>query len=105
MIKEITVQELKKLKDEKADFFLLDVRDQSENDICNLGGYLIPLNELESRLDELDPEEMIIAHCKMGGRSSRAIELLTSKGFKNAYNLKGGIMAWINEIDPNLKKY
>lgn len=105
MIKEITVQELKKMQDEKANFLLLDVRDPFEYDICNLGGHLIPLNDLADRLDELDPEQLIVAHCKMGGRSSRAIEFLTSKGFKNAYNLKGGIMAWINEIDPNLKKY
>lgn len=104
MIKEITVQELKKLKDEKADFFLLDVRDQFEYDISNLGGKLIPLAELPMRLDELDQDKKIIVHCKMGGRSSRATEFLQSQGY-NVFNLKGGLLAWINEVEPQKPKY
>jgi rhodanese-related sulfurtransferase len=104
-MKEITVQELKQLRDEKADFFLLDVREPFEYDICNLGGHLIPLAELPSRLAELDPQQKIIVHCKMGGRSSRATLFLEQHGFNNVSNLQGGLMAWVNEIEPSLKKY
>jgi rhodanese-related sulfurtransferase len=105
MIREITVQELKKLKDENASFFLLDVREQSEYDICHLDGHLIPLNTLPQRLDELDQNQHIIVHCKMGGRSGRAVEFLQQHGFNNAFNLKGGIITWINEIDSSMQAY
>ena len=101
---DITVQELKKLKDEKADFFLLDVRDPFEYDIANLEGHLIPLRELPDRLDELNPEQLIVVHCKMGGRSSQAVAYLQANGFNNVRNLKGGILAWINEIEPGMAK-
>lgn len=104
-MKEITVHELKKMKEENANFFLLDVRDQMEYDICNLGGHLIPLVELPSRLNELDPNQFIVAHCKMGGRSSRAVQFLMQNGFKNVANLKGGIHAWATEIEPGMTKY
>lgn len=105
MITEITVQELKKLQDEKADFTLVDVRDPFEYDICNLGGKLIPLSELPERLDELDPNQLIVTHCKMGGRSSKAAAFLQQHGFHKVVNLKGGILAWANEIDSKLMKY
>lgn len=105
MINEITVQELKKMKDEKADFFLLDVRDQFEYDIANLGGKLIPLINLPAHLSEIDPDQKIVVHCKMGGRSSRAAEYLQQQGYKNVFNLKGGLIAWVNEIDPKMAKY
>lgn len=105
MIKEVTVKELEKMKNENEDFFLLDVRDQFEYDICNLGGHLIPLAELPQRLNELNPDQKIIAHCKGGGRSSRAVEFLQQQGFKDVYNLKGGISAWWKEIDTQMDKY
>ena len=105
MINEITVQELKKLKDENAEFFLLDVRDPFEYEISNLGGHLIPLTELPHRLDEIDQTTpMIIVHCKMGGRSLRAAEFLDQQGFANVYNLVGGLSAWVNEIEPGMPK-
>jgi adenylyltransferase/sulfurtransferase len=102
MIKEITVQELKDLKDTQAEFFLLDVRDQAEHERCNLGGYLIPLRELPQRIFELNANQKIVVHCKMGGRSSQAVNYLEQQGFKNVFNLKGGIQAWVTEIDPTL---
>jgi rhodanese-related sulfurtransferase len=99
---EISVQELKALKDAKTDFFILDVRDPWENEVCNLGGHLIPLAELPDRLTELDRKKMIIVHCQMGGRSSRAVAFLLEQGFQNVRNLRGGIKAWAREIDPNM---
>lgn len=105
MIKEITVQQLKQLMDENAKIFILDVRDPSEYEVCNIGGTLIPLNELPHRLEELDAKAQIIVHCKMGGRSMRAVEFLEGQGFSNVYNLKGGIAAWAKEIDPEMAMY
>lgn len=105
MIKEITVKELKHLKDSNADFCLIDVREPSEYAICNINGKLIPSKELPERLDEIDPEQQIIIHCKGGGRSGRAVEFLQQQGYVNVFNLKGGIMAWIDEIDPGMSRY
>jgi sulfur-carrier protein adenylyltransferase/sulfurtransferase len=105
MINEVSVQELKNLKETGADIFILDVRDQWENDICNLGGHLIPLKELPTRLNELNPNQHIIVHCQMGGRSSRAAAYLQEQGFKQVSNLRGGIKAWATEIDPDMKMY
>jgi rhodanese-related sulfurtransferase len=97
-IPEITVQELQALRDSNADFFLLDVRDKWEHDAENLGGHLIPLTELPERLQELNPNQSIIVHCQMGGRSSRAVAFLLENGFSDVKNLRGGIKAWIHEI-------
>jgi adenylyltransferase/sulfurtransferase len=99
---EITVTELAELKEKKADFQLIDVREPSEYDVSNLGGTLIPIAQLPSRLDELNSNQLIVVHCKGGGRSSRAVAFLLSQGFQNVKNLKGGITAWRNEIDPTL---
>ncbi len=104
-IKEISVQELQARKEANAEFFILDVRDQWEYDICNLGGHLIPLRELPQRLNELNPDQEIIVHCQMGGRSSRAVAFLQEHGFNNVCNLRGGIKAWANEIDLKMKQY
>ncbi len=98
---EITVQQLEALRQSKADFFLLDVRNPDEFAFCNLGGYLLPFNELPQRLHELDPEAHIVIHCHTGGRSQRATHFLLEQGFKKVFNLKGGITAWTNEIDPS----
>ena len=100
-IPEITVQELQALRHSKADFFLLDVRDPWEHEADNLGGHLIPLNELPQRLSELDPKQHIIVHCQMGGRSSKAVAFLLANGFTHVHNLRGGIKEWLREIgDP-----
>lgn len=104
-IPEISVQELQALRQAKADFFLLDVRNPNEYAICHLNGHLIPLVELPLRLDELNPEQRIIVHCHAGGRSARATEFLIQHGFKNVSNLRGGITAWSNEIDSTMPKY
>jgi rhodanese-related sulfurtransferase len=102
---EVSVQELQAMQEAHADFQLVDVRDPWENEICNLGGLLIPIKELPLRITELDPEKHIIVHCQMGGRSSRAALYLLEHGFKNVSNLRGGIKAWATEIDPDMKMY
>lgn len=104
-VPEVSVQELEALRNAKADFMLLDVRNPDEYALCNLGGHLIPFNELPSRLNELNPERQIIIHCHAGGRSRRATEYLLQQGFKKVFNLRGGITAWANEIDPKMVKY
>lgn len=104
-IPEISVQQLKELRNENADTFLLDVRNPDEYTLCNLSGHLIPLAELPSRLHELNPDQHIIVHCHAGGRSARATQFLMQHGFKNVHNLRGGITAWANEIDPTMPKY
>ncbi len=104
-VPEISVQELETLRKTKADFLLLDVRNPDEYTICNLEGQLIPLNELPTRLNELNPDQQIIVHCHAGGRSRRATEFLLKQGFKNVSNLRGGITAWAEEIDLKMPKY
>jgi rhodanese-related sulfurtransferase len=102
---EISVQELEALRNAHADFFLLDVRNQDEYAICNLGGHLIPFNELPANLDKLNKDQHIIVHCHAGGRSRRATDFLLQQGFRKVENLRGGITAWANEIDPKMAKY
>ncbi|MGA9354700.1 MAG: molybdopterin-synthase adenylyltransferase MoeB [Terriglobales bacterium] len=101
----ISVEELKKKLDAKADIFILDVREPHEYQICNLNGYLVPLGDLPKRVSELDSSREIIAHCKMGGRSAKAVQFLRQAGFKKIYNLTGGITAWAEKVDPSMPKY
>ena len=104
-IPQITAVELKKRLDNKDDIFVLDVREPYEYQIANIGGNLIPLGELPQRLGELDKNREIIAHCRSGGRSQKAAELLAQNGFKNVWNMAGGITAWSNDVDPKVPKY
>src|SRR5438270_6300553 len=101
----ISVEELKKKLDAKADIFILDVREPHEYQICNLNGYLIPLGDLPKRVSELDSSREIVAHCKMGGRSAKAVAFLKQSGFTKVHNLTGGITAWAERIDPKMPKY
>ncbi len=102
---EISVEELKKKLDNKEDVFILDVREPHEYQICNLNGHLIPLGDLPKRLGELDSSREIVAHCKMGGRSAKAVALLQQSGFKKVSNLTGGITAWAERVDTKMPKY
>jgi adenylyltransferase/sulfurtransferase len=104
-IPEITVEELKQRLDAKDDLFILDVREPHEYQICNLNGYLIPLNDLPKRVNELDPSKDMVVHCRSGGRSAKAVEFLRQAGFTKAKNLTGGILAWADRIDPKVPKY
>ena len=101
----ISVEELKKKLDAKADVFILDVREPHEYQICNLKGYLIPVGDLPKRVNELDSSREIVAHCKMGGRSAKAVNFLRRAGFTKVYNLSGGILAWADRVDPKMPKY
>jgi adenylyltransferase/sulfurtransferase len=103
---ETTSVELKKRLDAGDDVFILDVREPNEYQICRIpGSVLIPLGELPRRYAELPTDRDIVAQCKMGGRSAKATEFLQSVGFKRVKNLKGGILDWIDKVDPSQPKY
>lgn len=104
-VPEIQPAELKARLDRGDDLFILDVREPHEYQICNLGGHLIPLGDLPKRVHELDSSREIIAHCKMGGRSAKAVDFLRQAGFKKVLNLAGGINAWSEKVDPKVPKY
>jgi sulfur-carrier protein adenylyltransferase/sulfurtransferase len=99
------VEDLKQRLDKKEDVFILDVRDPHEYQICNIGGHMIPLNDLPTRLGELDPAQEMVVHCRSGVRSAKAVEFLQQAGFKDVKSLAGGILAWAEKIDPTMKKY
>jgi adenylyltransferase/sulfurtransferase len=104
-ISEIQVEELKRRLDAKEDVFVLDVREPHEYQICNIGGHLIPLGDLPRRVNELDSSREIVAHCRSGVRSAKAVDFLQQAGFKKVHNLAGGILAWADRIDPKMPKY
>ena len=105
-VKEITVKELEAWQAQHKDFQLIDVREGYEYDIANLGGELIPLAEVEKEVNKISSDKEVVVHCRSGKRSADAIQLLEQKyGFKNLYNLKGGILAYADEIDQSLAKY
>lgn len=98
-MKEISVTELKKLMDEKADFQLIDVREEHEFEEANLKGQLIPMGEVLQRVDEIARDKQVVVHCRSGKRSASVINALEGQhGFTNLYNLKGGILAYIEEV-------
>ena len=101
-----TVEQLKARLDGQDAPFILDVREPQEYQICNIpGSTLIPLGELPSRLHELEGRGEMIVHCKSGARSAKAVKLLREAGFAQAKNLRGGILRWIDAVDPTLPKY
>jgi adenylyltransferase/sulfurtransferase len=104
-MQDMTPEELKRRLDAGEDLFVLDVREPSEYQICNLGGHLIPLNDLPKRVSELDSNREIVVHCKLGGRSAKAVDFLRQSGFSKVYNLDGGINAWAERVDPKMPKY
>ena len=104
-IPQLSVKELKQRLDAGEDVFILDVREPFEYQIANLGGTLIPMNDVPRRLAEIDRDREIVVQCKMGGRSQRVAEFLVQSGFPKVANLSGGITAWANEIDPAMPKY
>lgn len=101
----MTPRELKQRMDAGDRPFILDVREPHEYQICNLGGHLIPLGQLPQKLGELDRDREIVVHCKSGGRSAKAYELLRNAGFPNVRDLTGGILAWADTVDPTMPKY
>jgi len=104
-VPEMQVEELKRTLDAGEDIFVLDVREPHEYQICNIGGHLIPLGDLPKRVHELDSSREIVAHCRSGVRSAKAVDFLRQAGFRKVRNLAGGILAWADRVDPNLPKY
>ena len=104
---QITATELKQRLDNGDDIQLIDVREANEVAIAKLPNSIhIPLAQVLNRMSEIDPARETVVHCKMGGRSARAIEALKRSGFTgNLLNLAGGITAWSNEVDPTVPKY
>ncbi|MCC6328352.1 MAG: hypothetical protein IT174_07540 [Acidobacteria bacterium] len=107
MIEEISATELKRRIDAGDDIQLIDVRQPDEYAFAKINGAkLIPLGEVVRRMNEIDPGRETVVHCKMGGRSAKAIEMLRQAGFAGELkNLRGGITAWSNEVDPKVPKY
>ena len=102
----ITNDEVKQRLDAGEQLNLVDVREPHEYDIVNIGAQLIPLAKVSANADRIAKDKKVIVHCKVGGRSAKAIQELQDKfGFDNLYNLKGGILAYIDEVQPELTKY
>ena len=106
-MEEITPTELKQRLDKGADIQIVDVREDNEVAIGRIPNSIhIPLGQVLNRMNEIDPNRETVVHCKMGGRSARAIEALQRSGFTGRLmNLRGGILAWSNEVDPSVPKY
>jgi adenylyltransferase/sulfurtransferase len=105
-MKEVTVQELKKMRDSGEDFQLIDVREPHEYDICNLEGELIPMSEIPYNVDKISKDKKVVIHCRSGKRSGDMLLWLEKNhNFTNLYNLKGGVLAWSKEIDPEMPTY
>jgi adenylyltransferase/sulfurtransferase len=106
-MEEITATELKQRLDKGDDIQIIDVREPHEYEIGNIpNSKLIPLGQVLNRMNEIDPERETVVHCKMGGRSAKAIDALTRSGFPGKLiNLAGGITAWSNDVDPSVPKY
>jgi adenylyltransferase/sulfurtransferase len=104
-IPQVTVQELKARRDAGEDFYLLDVREPYEYQIAQIGGTLIPQNDVPNRLAEIPRDKDVVIHCRSGARSQRIAELLAQSGYTNVSNLAGGILAWADQIDPTVAKY
>jgi adenylyltransferase/sulfurtransferase len=103
---EITSSELKERLDRGDHLKIIDVREPNEYQINRIpGSTLIPLNDVPKRYQELNPSDEIVVHCKMGGRSAKAADFLRSVGFKRVLNLKGGILDWIDKVDPSQPRY
>ena len=105
-MKEITVQELKEMKDRGEDFQLVDVREDFEYEMSNLGGTLIPLGGILIEADKIQKDKPVVVMCRSGKRSAAAIMQLEQQfGFTNLANRQGGILAWADEIDPSIEVY
>ncbi|WP_437919379.1 rhodanese-like domain-containing protein [Sphingobacterium sp. LRF_L2] len=104
-MKEVTVQELKNLIDNNEEFQLIDVREPFEYEVSNLNGLNIPLAGIVIESDKIAKDKPVIIQCRSGKRSAQAVMLLEQQGFDNLANLSGGILAWKEEIDPEIDVY
>jgi rhodanese-related sulfurtransferase len=104
-MKEISVQELKDKKDKGEDFQLIDVREDFEYEMSNLGGLSIPLSGILIEAEKVEKDKPVVVMCRSGKRSAAAIMQLEQHGYTNLYNLQGGILAWADQIDPTINVY
>ena len=107
-VPEITASELKTRLDAGEELVLLDVREAFEREIADLpehGQRRIPVAEVGERYDELDPTEALVVYCRSGSRSASVVRFLAGRGFGRILNLRGGVLAWRNEVDPTLTPY
>jgi adenylyltransferase/sulfurtransferase len=104
-IPQITVKELKRRIDAGEDVQLIDVREPYEYQIAQIGGKLIPQNDVANRLGEIDRNREVVVHCRSGARSQKIAEFLKQQGYPEVMNVAGGILAWSDEIDPKVQKY
>jgi adenylyltransferase/sulfurtransferase len=105
-MKEVTVAELKAMRDNNEPHQLIDIREQAEVDTASIGGEHIPMGLIVANIDNISRDVPVVIHCRSGGRSGAIVDALEKRfGFTNVYNLKGGISAWSNEIDPTVPLY
>ncbi len=105
-MKSITVSELKAKLDANEDIQLIDVREADEVEICAIGGQHVPMADMAHSPELIEKDKMVVIHCRSGKRSGQTIQFLEANhGIDNLYNLEGGILAWIQEIDPSLTPY
>ena len=104
-LEEITATELKSLFDRGEDFQLIDVREEHEVDIASIGGELIPMGGVMDNLDKISKDKKVVVYCRSGKRSGAIVQALEQSGFTNIHNLKGGILDWIDKVDPSQPKY
>ncbi|MCC7302768.1 MAG: rhodanese-like domain-containing protein [Bacteroidia bacterium] len=105
-MKEITVAELKTIRDGNEEHVLIDVREAHELEICEIGGTHIPMGDVMNNLDRIPKNIKVVIHCRSGARSGAVVQALeTQHGYTNLYNLKGGIIAWADQVDSSITKY
>ena len=105
-MKEITGPELKAKMESGDDFQLIDVREDNEREFTNIGGEHIPMGKIMNNIDKLSRDKEVIIYCRSGGRSGQVISFLEANhGFTNLINLKGGVLAWSDQVDSSIKKY
>jgi adenylyltransferase/sulfurtransferase len=105
-MKEISAQEFDALKNSGTDFQLIDVREPYEREIASIGGDLIPLADIMDQADKVSRNKQVIVYCRSGKRSASAIQALEQlHGYKNLYNLAGGILAYSDDVDSSITKY
>lgn len=104
-MKEVTVQELKDMMDRNEEFQLIDVREPFEYEVSNLNGLNIPLAGILIESDKVSKDIPVIIQCRSGKRSAQAVMLLEQQGYTNLANLQGGILAWKDQIDPDMEVY
>ena len=102
---DISVEDLKQMRDTGEEFFLLDVREPHEVERAALGGINIPLATIAASLDQIPKDQKVVVHCKTGGRSAKATTALRQLGYDDAWNVQGGILAWSARIDPDVPTY